>query len=334
MRREQVLSPGSKTTLSGQRRRVWRMCASLKTLGVMLFTMIALQSNASGDEAPVLSPYQTKHEAPLDATVTEDKVAEAYTRYHVEFNGIRDDRVPAYLYLPRGGQEKTYPAVLLQYGSGGNKNTNYIVAMGEHFAAHGFVVLTIDVPNRGERHRKEDAGGGSMWVKLLSSGGTLQQTMGDYSRAVDYLTSRPDVDQERIGYAGISLGAITGIPFVAHDSRIKAVASIVGGGNLLGMFKVPVSKDALAVAAQIDPFYHVGLIAPRPLLLLNVTHDQLIPRFFSESLHRAAGDTAKKVWLDTDHFFQGIDRAKLLDTVIGFMQDSLASKDTSAKRQD
>ena len=44
-----------------------------------------------------------------------------------------------------------HPAVLLQYGTGGNKSTNYITELGRQFVARGFVVLTIDVPNRGER---------------------------------------------------------------------------------------------------------------------------------------------------------------------------------------
>lgn len=285
----------------------------------------------AADDAAASTPYQTKHDAPLNGAAQRESQTDQYTRYRVEFDGISGDRVPAFLYIPNG-EEKPRPAVLLQYGSGGNKSTFYIVAMGEQFAARGFVVLTIDVPNRGER-RNRDKSGQSLWTALLASSGVLQQTMGDYSRAVDYLASRPEVDAERIGYAGISLGAITGIPFVAHDPRIKAVASIVGGANLLGMIKVPISKDVQAIASRLDPFYHVALIAPRPLLLLNVTQDQLIPRFFSESLHRAAGEHAKKIWLDTDHFFRGVDREKLLQTVIGFMQDSLMPAGDDAKQR-
>lgn len=270
------------------------------------------------------APYPVAHDAPLDPAEKLIEDNQTYRRYRVEFNGVKGDRVPAYVYVPKDGK-KTHPAVLLQYGSGGNKNTYYIVELGRQFVARGFVVLTIDVPNRGER-RVPDPSGRGFWLRLLSSSGRLQQTMGDYSRAIDYLVQRPDVERDRIGYAGISLGAITGIPFVAHDERIKAMASIVGGGNLLGALKVPVAPEVQAVAEQIDPFYHVGLIAPRPLLLLNVEQDQLIPRFFAEALHAAAGDHAKKVWLDTDHFFRGIDRHKVLGTVIDFMDEALAEK--------
>jgi len=64
-------------------------------------------------------------------------------------------------------------------------------------------------------------------------------------------------------------------------------------------------------------------LALRPLLLLNVTKDQLIPPFFSESLHKAAGPNTTKLWLDTDHIFSTIDRQELGQTVIRFISDSL-----------
>src|SRR4029079_9427696 len=102
---------------------------------------------------------------------------------------------------------------------------------------------------------------------------------------------------------------------------VHAMASIVGGANLLGFLKVDIDPDVKKIAEQIDPFYHVAMIAPRPLLLMNATKDQLVPRFFGEQLHKAAGDKAKKVWVETDHFFQGVDRHAVLDQVIDFMED-------------
>ena len=287
-----------------------------------------LAAPARGEDAPAKQPqrpYKVAHDAPLEAAEKLDTRAAGYTRYRVEFNGIKGDRVPAFLYVPARDAKRPeapkHPAVLLQYGSGGSKTTNYIVALGEQFVRSGFVVLTIDVPNRGERRKNAKD-----WKEWFNDrGGTMLQTCGDYSRAVDYLLTREDVDPDRVGYAGISMGAITGITFAAHDPRIKAMASIVGGGNLLGSLKVEPTPEAKAAAAKVDPANHVGLIAPRPLLLLNATRDQLVPRFFAESLHEAAGGHAKKVWVETDHFFTGVDRYQILDGVIEFMHESLAA---------
>ena len=119
----------------------------------------AAQGASEPSEQKVEAPYKFAHDAPLDAAEKVDGGEKDSTRYRVEFNGIRGDRVPAYLYLPKSDGDSAaaikHPAVLLQYGSGGNKRTNYIVALGEQFVRAGFVVLTIDVPNRGER-RKPD----------------------------------------------------------------------------------------------------------------------------------------------------------------------------------
>ena len=268
-------------------------------------------------------PYPVDHDAPLDPKESVVENGDGFTRLRVEFNGIRKDRVPAFLYIPDDGK-KTHPAVLLQYGSGGNKKTNYIVALGKQFVGKGFVVLTIDAPHKGERKPKDGRG----LLASLAEQGQFQWYCGDYSRAVDYLVTRPEVDPQRVGYAGVSWGAITGVTFVAHDPRIKAMASIVGGGNFMGTIadKVEMPPEVVELAKSFDPVYHVSLIAPRPLLLLNVTKDQLVPRFFADSLHAAAGKGATKIWLETDHFFQGVDSYAILDDVIRFMKEGLSEQ--------
>lgn len=269
-----------------------------------------------------MRPYAVAHDAPLDPQSKLIEQTDAYTRYRVEFNGIEHGtRVPAYLYIPRDTRPR-HPAVLMQYGSGGNKNTNYIVILDQMFAERGFVVLTIDIPNKGERKVK------GPW-SLLPEGHFLQ-TLGDYSRAVDYLVSRPEVDADRLAYGGISWGAITGVTFVAHDPRIKVMASIVGGGNFLGWLPpASISDETRKTVEQFDPYYHVSLIEPRPLLLLNVTNDLLVPRFLSESLQKAAGPHATRLWLNTDHFFSTVDRIKTCQTVIQFVEDHLPPAKTS-----
>jgi uncharacterized protein len=294
---------------------------SVLTVCVVLACTLARGENLP-PAVPPPCPYPVDHDAPLDAREKLLETAKDHHRYRVEFNGIRKDRVPGFLYVPDDGK-KQHPAVLLQYGSGGHKGTFYIVALGQQFVAKGFVVLTIDAPMKGERKPPRDQR--SFWSSSFGERGRVQWYCGDYSRAVDYLATRPDVDPQRLGYGGISWGAITGITYAAHDPRIKAVASIVGGGNFMGPLadKVQMAQETIEAAKTFDPVFHVALIAPRPLLLLNVTKDQLVPRFFSESLHKAAGDGAVKKWVETDHFFQGVDRYAILEDVIAFMKDNL-----------
>lgn len=268
-------------------------------------------------------PYRVAHEAPLKASESLVKDGPDYRQFRVEFEGIEGDRVPGYLYVPQKAKGRR-PAVLLQYGSGGSKSTPYIVEFGQRFAANGFVALTIDSAMRGERAPKQN-GQFNLFATQFSREMFLHYC-GDYSRAVDYLVSRLEVDPSRLSYVGISWGAITGITFVAHEPRIREMAAMVAGGNFLG----PIfggAREAEKIAREIDPVYQVGQIGPRPLLLLNVTRDRLIPRKYAEALHRAAGPGAEVVWLDTDHDFrENVDRREVADRVIKFIKDHLPGR--------
>jgi dienelactone hydrolase len=275
-------------------------------------------------------PYATASDAPLDVKESLVKEEENHTQYRIEFNGIKGDRVPAFLYVPKK-QPKTrapYPAILLQYGIGGNKTTNYIVMIGKEFVARGFVVLTIDAPGVGERRPKDKKANANPAVLGLFGGDQVMHYCSDYSRAMDYLVNRADVDKDRIGFVGISWGAITGITYVAHEPRVKAMASLVGGGNFLGLVSTESAQKTAKEPSKLgDPIYHVARIAPRPLLFINVTKDQLIMRPWSESLHKAAPD-GKVIWLETDHYFNGLDRVAICGQVIEFMEKALSPKES------
>jgi dipeptidyl aminopeptidase/acylaminoacyl peptidase len=51
----------------------------------------------------------------------------------------------------------------------------------------------------------------------------------DFQRVLELIDSRPDLDHDRIGYHGISLGAFTGVIITGLDTRLKA-SVLVGGG--------------------------------------------------------------------------------------------------------
>lgn len=301
---------------------------SVPMVGATLMLLCVAASADDRDSTPrTPCPYETAHTTALDSKIEPVDATDQYERLRVEFNGIKRDRVPGYLYLPKNDRPKR-PAVLLQYGIGGDKKVDYIVNLGQQFVEHGYTVLTIDSPGRGERKSAQATKRAAAdWLVGTEGRDLFLQYCGDYSRAVDYLVDRSDVDPNQIAYVGISWGAITGIPYVAHDTRIKAMGSMVGGGNFLGQVGVnnsddPAPKDRPKLVS-IDPVHHVAMIAPRPLLLLNVTKDQLVPRPFADALHEAAGRGAKKMWLETDHYFNGVDRHAVGESVIQFIDQSL-----------
>ena len=58
---------------------------------------------------------------------------------------------------------------------------------------------------------------------------TTIQDSKDMRRAIDYLVTRPDIDKNKIGYLGVSMGAALGVIFTAIEDRFKAVVFLDGG---------------------------------------------------------------------------------------------------------
>ena len=262
------------------------------------------------------APFKVDHQAPLKAEAKMVGTEKNFTKYRIEFNGIEGDRVPGHLYLPKEIRGRV-PAVLVQHGVGDKKHAKYIVECCRMLTARGIIALAIDAPERGERKRPGQDGP-AMW-NLPAVRRWFQQHCGDYSRALDYLATRPDVDARRLGYVGFSWGAITGVTFAAHDDRVRAMTSVVGGGLLSLLGK------------KLDPVANVGRIAPRPLMFLNATKDQIVLRPFATALHKAAGPHAIVKWYDTDHIFTGTDLPKIMGMLADFMKKSLTAQPAGGK---
>jgi dienelactone hydrolase len=210
----------------------------------------------------------------------------------IEFSS-RGDRVHGRLLLPPEG-DGPFPVVVLQHGSGGSKSAPYIDQIGAPWAARGVALLCIDFPLHGERRsakltelmlagRSPDASPTARTVR----DDFAHQAVADLGRALDAVEAIPDLDADRIAYAGLSLGAIVGATFCARDPRPKAAALALGGAGF--------------GASELDPAHHVGAFAPRPLLFVNGERDETVPPDAARRLHEAAGDPKEIHWFDGGH---------------------------------
>jgi predicted dienelactone hydrolase len=216
---------------------------------------------------------------PLDVKVIEEIKLPLYTRRKLTFVAEKGDRVPAYLLLPnrRGGK---LPAVLCLHQTGigkaelvlaghGDENMRYAV----HLAEHGYVTLAPDYPSFGEYRfdfRSAPYQSGSM------------KAVWNNMRAVDLLQSLPEVDGERIGCIGHSLGGHNAMFSAAFDTRIKALVSNCGftsfpkyyKGNLAGWASdryMPRIRTRFHLKPEKMPFdFHevVASFAPRAFLAI------------------------------------------------------------------
>lgn len=114
--------------------------------------------------------------------------------------------------------EGRFPAVIGLHGSGGNYAS--MAEPAEMLAGHGFACYVLHYFDRTGTTEAQDKAvifrHFFLWMKTLWD-------------AASFVASQPQVDEERIGLLGFSLGAYLALSNAAVDSRIKAVVEFFGG---------------------------------------------------------------------------------------------------------
>jgi dienelactone hydrolase len=119
--------------------------------------------------------------------------------------------LPAYFVPARGGDPRA-PCVIQWNGLDSTKEMMVFSGFGDELAARGIATLMVDTPGSGEAlrlrglHARPDT---EVWA----------------AACVDYLEGRGDVDPERIGIAGWSLGGYYAPRAAAFEKRIKLVVA-------------------------------------------------------------------------------------------------------------
>ena len=212
----------------------------------------------------------------------------------IEYEAEPGDIVPAILLLPR---HRTPPlaAVLCHHqhagqyelgksevvGWAGNPQQAYAAEL----CARGYAVLAPDTIGFENRSHPKLLGADYerfLHYELLLKGFSLQGKMiWDVMRAIDYLASRPEVDKDRIGMIGHSMGAAETWFSMALEPRIKAGAASCATTTYVAIMAAEAIHNPGFYVPRIlewgDIPEVVSLIAPRPLLILNGEKDWRFP---------------------------------------------------------
>ena len=279
--------------------------------------------------------------------VTETREFPTYTRETVLFQSRPNMTVFGYLLLPKDF-ETPGPTILCLHGHGrgvddivgiqedGTMRTEY----GEYqndFALQcvdrGYAALAIE--QFGFGHRRDDVAcqrgaGNSSCQPSSGAAFLLGQTMigwrvYDAMRSLDYLSTRPEIDMNRIGVMGISGGGTTTFYSAAIDERFKA--AVVSG--YFNTFR----DSILSISHCIDNYipgvlkyaemYDIaGLIAPRAMFVESGTEDTIFPidatRFAfdqAQEIFRVFGaeDQLGLEVFEAAHSFHGVGAFQFLD---------------------
>jgi dienelactone hydrolase len=234
-----------------------------------------------------LSPMPPRTD--LKATITKRFEHDTFAVENLHFQSSPGLYVTANLYVPKN---LTKPAPTILYVCGHGPVITNGVSYGNKFAYHhhgiwfarnGYVCLIIDTLQLGEiqgLHHGTHREGLWWWNSRGYSPAGVETWNG--IRALDYLSTRPEVDTNRFGITGRSGGGAYSWFVTAMDDRIKAAAPVAGITDLENHV-----VDG-AVEGHCDCMFFVNtyrwdypqlaaLAAPRPLLLCNSDSDSIFP---------------------------------------------------------
>lgn len=197
-------------------------------------------------------------------------------------------KLAAWYVSPRNGA-----TVILAHGT--NTDRSSMLAELRLFADAGFGVLAFDWPGLGESEGKIQWDGQARRALVA---------------AIDWLASRPDVDARRIGGLGFSIGGFVLTQVAAQDSRLRAVVLEApppdfqdyidehdtrwGYVSEWAAWLAALNSGLLDQASQPDRV--IASIAPRPVLMLGGTNDDVVSSELVSKLFRAAHDP-KSLWI-------------------------------------
>ena len=274
-----------------------------------------------------MGPLPSRDQLPsLDVKVSDEIKGPGFIRRTITFTPEKGDRLPADLYLPDPLPAGTkLPAMLALHptgtlgkrivaGEGPRTNRQYAMEL----AQRGYVVIAPDYPSFGDTQDYDFAGDAYI-------SGTMKGIV-NHMRCVDLLQSMPEVDPDRIGVIGHSLGGHNAMFVAVFDERLKVTVSSCGwtpfhdyyGGNIKGWTSdryMPRLRDVYDLDPDKVPFdfYEVvAALAPRAFFSSSPVEDgnfdvagvrKAIPR--ARSIY-ALYDATEKLVLETplcDHDF-------------------------------
>jgi pimeloyl-ACP methyl ester carboxylesterase len=144
------------------------------------------------------------------------------------------ERVPALVVKFGTKVDVRLPAVIFLHGTGGSKDS--MRQWMDELAERGFLAISIDARYHGDR--AEGAKGSEAYVGAITRAwrakrGTDQEhpfyydTCWDLWRTIDYLQTRDDVDPNRIGMLGVSMGGIETWLAAAVDDRVTVAVPAI-----------------------------------------------------------------------------------------------------------
>jgi isopenicillin-N N-acyltransferase like protein len=294
----------------------------LSTLAFLLASSATSQPRAAQPPAETVTVSKTFNNSPFDYNLRLLAKRADFRIFRLTYPSPvvspvkQNNTIPADYYVPNSirPDDTKRPAVICLHILDGNEPlTDLVCSM---LAKRGIPAIAFKLPYYGSR-------GSAKGPQILADNpklfaGAIVQSGEDIRRTVDLLASRPEVNPERIGIVGISLGGIISASAAGAEPRIHRTGLILAGGDLLTIIrharetrdlsktlqKLPPAErsDVETNIAAADPLKFAPALRQRAqdgrVLMINAAVDEVIPRKCTEKLAKALGISDRVVWLE------------------------------------
>lgn len=184
-------------------------------------------------------------------------------------------------------------------------------------ADRGVAALFVQLPYYGDR-RPAGTDRRFLSADIDRSMLAIRQGVCDVRRAVAWLAGRDEVDPDRLGVTGISLGGIVSSLAASVDPVIGRAALLLAGGQLDDiLWDLPEREAALykrawleagrtkadlsALTTPFDPLTHAHRLVGKDIFMVAGTTDEVIPPASATALWERAGRPRIR-WYDCGHY--------------------------------
>ncbi len=220
---------------------------------------------------------------------------------------INDRIVFRYYSVVRPSGERS-PAVIVLHHLGGRGDDRRVDKFARALNRRGITALALTLPYHGKRQPPNDSPNRHFVAGAQSVAQAFAQSVSDVGTVVTWLTQQPEVDANRIGATGVSLGAFVLHLAMGRDARIRAGVAALGAGNLAEIFLKPrnAKRNAQRNAQDIEtlrpvePLTYADRNRPRRVLMIQAARDVVVPPRYAEQLWEALGRPPIQ-WADVNH---------------------------------
>jgi dienelactone hydrolase len=202
-----------------------------------------------------------------------------------------DRRVPGLLWRPEHGTAPL-PLVLIGHGGSQHKREPHILSLARRLVRHnGIAAAAIDGPAHGDRAPADlDSEDIEAQRAVSARPGIVEEMIADWRATLDALQKLPELGVGPVGYWGLSMGTMFGLPFVAAEPRV--CVAVLGLMGALGTTDSRLPENIVAVGQRLL----ADAVEVRcPVLFLQQLEDELIPREAVITLFDALGTTDKRL---------------------------------------